>query len=726
LGFKSDILPAVLRTKFGFKVLFMNQGQRETAETFVRRKERNLEFFQRRFPAIYKHYRNLLMRRVELVVSPVEADVDLHVDGVSLYNGRAKQASLKEVESFLSDNEPYTLLKTFRPPTQDSYNYPRFATQSARSCLDSLPDRRSDFIGYPMGNFYPFIVFLGCGLGYHIEAMVERSDIVNALVFEPDEEKFSASLFTVDWASICDRFLSKKGYDIRFVVGVDATQRNLKEMLERNLNRKVPLHPAMTIYFNHQASASNRDLADKVRKDLPTLFSQWGNYDDEMKRLNNTAFNLRSTPKFIENKKLGVYHKPVIIAGSGPSIDDRLHLIEKHREDVTLVSAGTGLKALINAGVKPDFHVELDPDYIIYQLLSDIGKENLKGITLLAVNEVNSLVPELFDEFYLYAKTDNPAPKALQLQKYAFDHCNPTCTNAAFAIFQQLGFRNFFLFGTDYGFKDRAHHHASGSIYGDKERKSDVSVRLNEFAKKNFLEGKLIEVEGVEGTKVLTRSDYYTAMRSVENLLHWAAEQDKELQVWNCADGAKISGTTWLPEESFARELDRVTSGAAEEPVPRDVVYSLVHGHSDPELEDRLKKIGDFVASRCDQAKNILRSQSLRGKKDVVRLMAPLIHASQTVETFKGFNAPQPEQYLAQHLLRGSLMHFFMIGLYHSMACENDKEATSVSSMWQKSFSKLLEELPAHYKNVITDMSTGEGQRWLEWSIHDPETAVIE
>lgn len=702
----------------------MRPDQQETAETFVRRKARNLEFFRRRFPAIHKHYGDLMMKRVELVVSPVEVDVDLHVEGKSLYQGRAKATALRETEMFLADNEPYQYLKTFRPPLASGYGYPRLASRSIRNCLEALPDRETGFAGYPMGNFFPFIVFLGCGLGYQIEALVERVDIVNALVFEPDEEKFAASLFTVDWESICDRFLSRKGYDIRFAIGVDATERNLKDLLERNLNKRVPLHPAMTIYFNHQACNINRGIAEEIRKDLPTLFASWGNYDDEMKRLNNTAFNLRAGRNFLRKSATGTFHKPVVIVGSGPSIDERLPLIRQSRDRITLVSAGTGLKALINNGVKPDFHVELDPDYLIYQLLNDIGREKLKGITLVAVNEINALVPELFDEVVLYAKTDNPAPKGFRLEPYAFEHCNPTCTNAAFAIFQQLGFRNFFLFGTDYGFKDRTKHHASGSVYGSRDDSSEVSVLLNDLARKNFLEGKLIEVDAVDGGKIFTRSDYFTAMRSVENLLHWARERDHDVQVWNCADGAVISGAPWLAPDEFAGTVSRIVDEAAEEPGPADVVAGLVQTHRDAELEERLAKVGTFLAGRAGQLKQILGSASLRGKKDVVRLMAPLIDGSQKIETPKGFNAPQPEQYVAQHVLRGTLMHFMTVGLCHAMACADDAEAIPIASRWKEAFTGFLEAVPAHYASVITDQATGEGQRWLEMTIHDRESAV--
>lgn len=704
----------------------MRPDQQETAETFVRRKAKNLEFFKRRFPSIYKHYGNLLMKRVELVVSPVESDVDLHVEGKSLYQGKAKAIGVREADMFLADNEPYKYLKTFRPPRASGYTYPRLGSNMLRRCLERLPDQGEEFVGYPMGNFFPFVVFLGCGLGYQIEALVNRADVINALVFEPDEEKFAASLFTVDWESICEKFLSRKGYDIRFAIGVDATNRSLKELLERNLNKRVPLHPTMTIYFNHQACGINRSFAEEIRKDLPTLFASWGNYDDEMKRLNHTAFNLRAGSKFLRNAATGTFHKPVVIVGSGPSIDERLPLIRQSRDRITLVSAGTGLKALINNGVKPDFHVELDPDYLIYQLLSDIGKERLEGITLIAINEINALVPELFDEVFLYAKKDNPAPIAFRLERFAFEHCNPTCTNAAFAIFQQLGFRNFFLFGTDYGFKDRTKHHASGSVYGSRDESSAVSVLLNDLAQKYFVEGKLIEVDSVDGGKILTRSDYYTAMRSVENMLLWARERDHDVQVWNCADGAKISGAPWLAPENFEEKIHLILNDAAHEPAPGDVLRGQAETHHDPELEDRFAKVGAFLEARADQVRAILRSSSPRGKKDVVRLMSPLIDASQIVETPKGFDTPQPEQFVAQHVLRGTLMHFMTVGLCHVMAAADDKDAVPLAKRWKESFVEFLAAVPGHYARVITDQQSGEGERWLRMTIHDRESAVEE
>ena len=104
--------------------------------------------------------------------------------------------------------------------------------------------------------------------------------------------------------------------------------------------------------------------------------------------------------------------------------------------------------------------------------------------------------------------------------------------------------------------------------------------------------------------------------------------------------------------------------------------------------------------------------------------MSPLIDASQVVETPKGFDAPQPEQFVAQHLLRGTLMHFMTVGLCHVMAAADDKDAVPLAERWKESFVEFLQAVPGHYANVITDQQSGEGERWLRMTIHDRETAV--
>lgn len=703
----------------------MRQDQQETAEVFLRRKAKNLEFFRKSYPVLYKHYSTLLLRRVELVVSPQESDVDLHVEGKSLYRGRAKMASLSEVESFLSDNEPYQRLRTLSPPTISGYNYPRFASRALRRCLEKMPDLSSGFEGYPMENFFPFVVFLGCGLGYHIEALCERADIINALVFEPDEEKFAASLFTVDWEGICKRFLDRKGYDIRFAIGIDASEKGLKSMLERNLNRKVPFHPAFTIYFNHQACGINRSFADQVRQDLPTLFAGWGNYDDEARRLNNTSHNAAKAHRRLRPRADGKYVKPLVVVGSGPSLDERVGSIKRFRNDLIVVSAGTGLKALIQEGLKPDYHVELDPDYFIFQLLSDIGRENLHGITLIAVNEVNALVPSLFDEVYFYAKRDNPSPGFFGFQGSVFDHCNPTCTNAAVAIFAQLGFKNIFLFGTDYGFRERAKHHSSKSVYGRIDSGSDVSRRLNQLAQKTFGEGKLLTVPAVDGGSIYTRPDYYTAKRSVEELLSWAKKGSEDLDVYNCSDGACIDGAAWISEETFEEIIAGLSTEGLEERSPFIIQAHSVEWALDSQLAEKLVRLSRSLQARVREIRETALNVRLRGKKDLNRLVTQLAEKSLNVGAMNVSTAPAPEDVLSLHLLRGTLMHFMTVGLCYGMSCPSAEACQETSKVWRDELIEFLDSVGNHFDSIFLSEYSQEGLAWLHKTIHDSEPELL-
>ncbi len=192
----------------------MSNNQDTAAQVYLRRKQKNLEFFKVSLPKIYQVLENLMLTRAELVVTPGAKDLDMTIDGQSCYRGLAKEYSQDEALQFLKDNPPDKPLKTFQPEWPSSYPVDRFAFRKMRTILEASPVTPENFQGYLRGNnFFPSIVFLGCGLGYHIEALVERTNIVSAFIVEREPEKFALSLFTVDWAAICAKF-KRRGYSI--------------------------------------------------------------------------------------------------------------------------------------------------------------------------------------------------------------------------------------------------------------------------------------------------------------------------------------------------------------------------------------------------------------------------------------------------------------------------------------------------------------------------------
>src|SRR5690606_20284278 len=104
------------------------------------------------------------------------------------------------------------------PPSADNYRKKTFANKLLQEIILASPMIKRPFTGYKRGNFFPSMVFLGAGLGYHIDWLSQRVPIVNGIIIEREPEKFAVSLYTVDWAKICSRF-ARSGHSLTFAIG---------------------------------------------------------------------------------------------------------------------------------------------------------------------------------------------------------------------------------------------------------------------------------------------------------------------------------------------------------------------------------------------------------------------------------------------------------------------------------------------------------------------------
>ncbi|MGM0601487.1 MAG: 6-hydroxymethylpterin diphosphokinase MptE-like protein, partial [Candidatus Rifleibacteriota bacterium] len=363
-----------------------SSGQ-DDGQVYMQRLQQNLSYFKRHRPVLYKLLANINLERVELVVTPGKDDVDMVANGKSCYRGLAKEYSVGEAQRMLQENADKKKLVTYRPPGANSYTLGNFASQLLRDVIAKSPISENDFTGYQRGKFFPSIIFLGCGLGYHIEEVCAKAEVINAIVVEREPEKFAISLYTVDWERICRRF-KKAGKTLTFAVGKADSESEIRALVHANMAKDIPFYPFFSTYYNHLADVELAKGVLAASQDLVVALTNWTNYDNELIRLVNTAHNARSGINYLANIGKKSIDCPLVVVGSGPSIDDRIGSLKAARQKLFIVSAGTGLKPLLAAGVTPDLHVELDPSYLIYELHQGLPGDVLKSIPLLAVNEV--------------------------------------------------------------------------------------------------------------------------------------------------------------------------------------------------------------------------------------------------------------------------------------------------------------------------------------------------
>lgn len=695
----------------------MAQSSDNHAQAFIARKQKNLEFFRRVQPALGDLLARLEMKRVEVVVSPDEPDLDIAVDGQSLYGGQARSRSLREVDQFLGSFGDPPRLNTYKPVGIENFQKPRYAESQLAEGVEASPVRNEAHNGFILGKSLPQVVFLGVGAGYHIEALLKRVDVTRVLIYEPDPEVFSASLFTVDWPSIVSEFSKTKGKAISFIVGTGQPEAQLEAQLQAFLANQVPFFPLLTVFFNHRGLDKYNGLVGKARENARVSLSSWGNYDNELYRLNNSRHNLSEAFRTLCQKPTQQPDRPVLVVGSGPSIDHRIDDIKAVRDKAMVVSAGTGLRALINNGIEPDFHVELDPILQVYEMQQVIGREKLKNTVLLAASEVHPFVTRLFGSVIYYFRADSMVSRFLAGSSDCFEGTTPTCVNAAVSLFSQLGFRNLFLFGVDFGYEDPEQHHASDSAYG-RNATTEYEKGIRQRSMESFGDDNTFRVPSVTGGEVITRSQYFAAKQFLNAQVnrHAARWKESEYRIRNCSDGALIERVPWFSKEDFKGYFEQLDG-------LEPTLISLETEPGDSEnAQERLGKLGSAIGSRVNMLMRVARGSRLKGRRDLLLMVSRMMNQLEAQDRSGEKNLGREACQAAYQLLRGTLWQFFTIGLTHGLSLDG-KEQTDFLKGWHKRLTDFLDGCESHFRAVIERGEDVSSDGWLRQYLSDPEDA---
>lgn len=699
----------------------MSESEQDLALEFIQRKLKNLEYFRKYRPEIYNYFHNYEPTHCELVITPGSTDVDLIDSGHSCYKGLAKEYSRSEAVEFVDKNSNRNVKRSYQPPWFAQKSAKRFAKRFLRKSIEGSTLTPKTYRGYQFDGVFPSVVFLGCGLGYHIEEMVERSDVINAVVFEPDPDRFALSLFTVDWEEICKKFRAR-GRSIEFSVASSPDDmEHLKRVIASTVTGLIPLYPYFTFFYNHLVSVELFNLTQELEKELPVLSVNWSDYDTQLFPYRNAYHNFKRDTAVFDPRSEEDDLRPLVIVGSGPSLDSRIEDLKAVRERVVVVSAGTSLRALLAHGVRPDYHVELDPSNIIYSMLTDVDKTfGLNEIVLIHCQTVNPQVPGLFDHAIPFFNASSYIASLLGLWGLAVPGASATCTNAALAVSYLAGARNIFLFGTDYGYIDKNRTHSSRSVYGATQDEGAEQV-VSEGVKANRRSA--FKIAGVNGSEVLTQADYYTAKQKVEHFIQDVARAEVSLSVRNCSDGADIVGAEWLSSEQFLREIsefDGEEFGAAGLFEARCLSIP-----ASVNVQERYIVVAQEFERMCDDLCSILKRAELANRSDLMVVANEIRSCLYRVGPGSGRRAEPVVQLMSWSMLHGVIQHFLQIGLCHGLAQDESNLVTFIAH-WRNVFVDFLEQAPDHFARVTCSDVRPEEDPWVtSWVEEDEHFEVV-
>lgn len=433
-----------------------------------------------------------------------------------------------------------TLNYPMSAPRREDIDLPTF--DFVDGLLQRLNQEQIPFFDTPRDKGSYYLLLVGAPTEQVLDEAIKRHRPKCLLIGIGDVHQFAASLKTIDWGQRMKDIQAAGGSAI-FITESDPT------LIVENSWRTCRLHNPTQIDNFTAIIQGNREtqarVAGHIAQTLMLSINQLGFFHDECVMLWNTYQN-RKTGKvsaFLRNKSPSS-DMPVFVVASGPSLEHDLDAIHRHQSNAIILSVASALRPVLDAGITPDFHVELENVYITPKLIELSKDYDLSKIRLVAAASVEPEVLDYFDHAILYAREAlSSYPIFASGIEETLSLPGPTAGNAALSFALESGFQDIYLFGLDLGTRDPARHHTRGSFYDS----DDAPAHLDQYD---------IKIPGNFVDTIWTSRPFFSAQINADDLIRTIGQH---ADVKNCSDGARLHHATPLRsnEIEISHNLDK-------------------------------------------------------------------------------------------------------------------------------------------------------------------------
>ena len=673
-------------------------------ETYLK----NLDFFKKQNPQIYNVISNITPDHSKIIIND-EGKIDLTYNGRNIYGGDAIEYVEKEVEEFNSLYQSGKRITTLKSTPPGAYSSPRFFHNHLNQTIIEMYKSAEEVfpsVIHTKNGKHDFLVMMGIGLGLQISEILDRIEIQNLLILETDFELLALSCFFTNWEDIYKKQSVKKNKSITLVLLDNQIMHNEQSGLWNELIKRAPHFPYNTIFYNHGRHDKYGEIIKKINEDLKMYLSLWGFYDDESNQLNHILHNIENNIKLIPEKLDFKWNKPVIICGSGPSLDDHIEQLKKIRNKCVLISSGTSIKSILNYGLTPDFHIEIESDYEVYTVLKEIDKEITKKISLICAIQCSPFISELFKDTYAFIKDSLSIGDILENDINKLKEPTPTCVNAALSLALHYSAKEIFLFGTDFGFYKKESHHSKKSIYFESNENESTAIKDIKTIANSMMQDNFSRL-GYKGD-CLTTPTYYTTKRRIDMLIK-LNKQIYDFKIFNCSDGLIIEDSKYISsntnidikkENNKEQEYNNITEYFKEK-------SRSIKTEKNIEIKNYIyPAILELFATYHEYISNM--------KTDIDTFSSVCWAISNHVNTsFKNKNGN------LMYFIRGTLWHYCFSGYSTAYSCKKENQKYVIET-WKKRFLEFLEDLPKDLlKNIEKDRTSKESIDDLKKTIRE-------
>ncbi|GAB6052946.1 hypothetical protein JCM17960_17660 [Magnetospira thiophila] len=483
---------------------------------------RNVAVFQHYFPALWKSLSALAW------VPEAGVPDNIALGDKKLYENGAVRDTQDQLAAYFADPDRFHLSNLEQLNVSPVFN------RTMKDISDFWDARvpaaqRTEWPCCDTGYCFVF----GLGLGHHIGPLLERTACQNLLIVEPLPQFILQSMTCIDWGALWESAVGR-GQRI-FLISGGTPDQNARQLLRFvALNGRTFLEGSYA--YQHYPSWELTETHDQFKTRMRTTQAGVGFFEDELLTLENSGDNIMDRSfKIIGARPPLAQPLPVILVGSGPSLDQDLPKLKKLADRAIILSCGSALGILLKNGIRPDAHVENEnTSPTVKNLTQWRDTYGFEDIALIASTGIPPTLTDLFDRVWFYFRPGLSCSRLFHNGIPALPSAAPLVANAAFDAALSLGFRELYLFGIDCGRRPNQAHHARDAAILEEGYNNFLPGMSSQRVEDSFH----IPVPGNFGGRAETSWVHNSSRMNFQVGL----AAFPEAQAFNCADGAQIPG----------------------------------------------------------------------------------------------------------------------------------------------------------------------------------------
>jgi hypothetical protein len=435
-----------------------------------------------------------------------------------------RDAARKKVKNFI-DN-PTFLEGSFENP--DASKFDRYTVPFIRNMQTFIASEKINCP--PLLNdglsFYLFIFGLGPGLDFG--ALLRKFKPTILVIIEPDLDNLYYSMQTDDWQEFVKWQADK---DTMFFLLNDHSSEIVITHIKSIILGISPAAFGNNPYFFFRDFDLAKDVIDGFQRHAALMMTGLGFLYDETLMMKNTYLNLHGKNSTIFSRSFEAnLQTPAFVIGAGPSLDADIDFIRQHADQAIIISTGTALRSLLVNGITPDYHVELENIHVYSSILKLSSEFDLSPICLLVSNAIDPHIIKFFDNVvYYYRPGISTYPILCTSPNQTLCEPGPLVVNASFSLAIDLGAKDIYLIGTDFGSRGTGSDHAKDNVVYTDTAIIGYVRKYKDEVPANF-EGQFFASE-----------DFIYGLKAMHKTIALFAGQRN---IFNCSDGARVDGTT--------------------------------------------------------------------------------------------------------------------------------------------------------------------------------------